>query len=272
MRKISIIVFFIVLSLQVNSSAQINPGAKEISLSHSTVALCDNVFSLYYNPAGLDQLMRKEVGIYYSPAPFELKQLSNTFIAYSHPFNFGTLAFGISQYGFKLYKENTFTVGYSARVIESIYTGLAITYNYLNIQNYGHTASITADLGLLIKMTEELKFGFAVSNITRSSYGKSKNQIPTSIQLGCAYSLPFSFTITGAFEKEITEEESIRFGIENNLVEYLSLRAGFATGTNSFSAGVGFNIVFVKFDYAVFNHLDLGYTHQASVIINIDEI
>ena len=67
----TIIIFYV---LTISAYSQYNPGAKQISLSNSDVALSDDVFSVFNNPAGLSQMHWREIGVYYSPAPFIVNQ------------------------------------------------------------------------------------------------------------------------------------------------------------------------------------------------------
>ena len=86
-----------------------NPGAKQIAMSNSDVALSDDVFSFFNNPAGLAQLDWRELGLYYSPAPFGLNELANGYIAYTEPLGFGSAGIGAMTYGFDLYRESKTT-------------------------------------------------------------------------------------------------------------------------------------------------------------------
>ena len=79
----------IIFCFSIATIAQYNPGARQISLANSDVALANDVFTLFNNPAGLSQINWREVGIYYSPAPFGLTELANGYVAYIEPFNFG---------------------------------------------------------------------------------------------------------------------------------------------------------------------------------------
>lgn len=47
------ILFFVPILLIANSYAQFNPGAKQISLSNSDVALSNDVFSVFNTPSGV---------------------------------------------------------------------------------------------------------------------------------------------------------------------------------------------------------------------------
>jgi len=49
---------------------------RQVALSNSDVAQCNDVFSLFNNPAGSSQLTG-ENWVIYSPAPFGLKELAN---------------------------------------------------------------------------------------------------------------------------------------------------------------------------------------------------
>ena len=112
---------------------QFNPGARQISLANSDVALANDVFSLFSNPAGLAQLNWREVGVYYSPAPFGLTELSNGYVAYHEPFNFGSLAVGGMTYGFELYRESKVLLGYSYNYDNIFFTGVTINYHTFSI-------------------------------------------------------------------------------------------------------------------------------------------
>ena len=47
--------FFVPILLFASSYGQFNPGARQISLSNSDVALSNDVFAVFNNPAGLSQ-------------------------------------------------------------------------------------------------------------------------------------------------------------------------------------------------------------------------
>lgn len=75
-------------------SAQILPGAKQIALSHADVAGSSDVFSVFNNPAGLSNISDTQIGIYYSPSPFGLKQLANGFCAFAKTLSLVPLQLG----------------------------------------------------------------------------------------------------------------------------------------------------------------------------------
>ncbi|MCZ7612634.1 MAG: hypothetical protein M5T52_03585 [Ignavibacteriaceae bacterium] len=129
----------LLIELTAITFAQYTPGARQISMANSDVALSNDVFSLFSNPAGLSQINWREVGIYYSPAPFGLTELSNGYIAYNEPFNFGSLSIGGMTYGFELYRESKVVLGYSYNYENILFAGISINYHNYSIQNYGNT-------------------------------------------------------------------------------------------------------------------------------------
>src|SRR5579862_1871021 len=63
-------------------------GARAAGMGEAVTAGSDDVYSLYYNPAGLAQLNRPELGAYYSRLFAGLSDGSNisqSFVGYGHP-------------------------------------------------------------------------------------------------------------------------------------------------------------------------------------------
>lgn len=249
---------------------QINPGAKQVSLSNSDLAKCGDVFALYNNPAGLSQIKWREIGIYYSPAPFGLSEMSNAFAAYSEPFSFGSIALGAMTYGFDLYRENKFTAGYSFNYQDKFLAGVSFNLHTVSIKNYGHASAFYINAGGIANLNNFLRWGFFLENINRASFGNDDNQIPVVFNTGFSYDVLKNLTLHLALEKDIIQNASVKFGLEYNLIKYLSLRTGFANEPSKFSAGIGINYSPFRFDYAVFTHQELGLTHQFGLILSFN--
>jgi len=251
-----------------NTFAQIEPGARQISLSHSDVALSNDVFSVFNNPSGLSQINWREVGIYYSPAPFGLTELANGYVAYLEPFDFGSVAIGGMTYGFDLYRESRIVLGYSYNYDDKFFAGLAINVHTFSIQNYGNTSAVYFNFGGLAYITNQVRWGFSISNLNRASIGNEDDQIPMVFSTGFSYDLLKTLSLNLGINKDIRYKPSVRFGIEYDIIKYLSLRAGFQNEPSQYSAGIGINYSIVNLDYALFTHQDLGLTHQAGIIIS----
>jgi hypothetical protein len=263
-------VFTLCLLLILNSIAytQYSPGARQISMANSDVALANDVFSLFNNPAGLSQLNWREVGIYYSPAPFGLTELSNGYVAYNEPFNFGSISIGGMTYGFELYRESKIVLGYSYNYENILFAGATVNYHSFSIQNYGSTSAIYFNIGGLVYILDELRWGFAVNNLNRASIADIDDQIPMILTTGFSYDILQNFSLNFSLEKDISFDPSVQFGIEYDIIEYISLRAGTSNDPSRFTAGLGINYSIFSLDYAFFTHQDLGLTHQAGILLS----
>lgn len=248
--------------------AQFNPGAKQISLANSDVALSNDVFALFNNPAGLSQINWREVGIYYSPAPFGLTELANGYIAFNEPFSFGSLSVGGMTYGFEIYRESKISAAYAYNYQNRFFVGASINFHTVSIQNYGNDNAFYLNIGGLAYLTNDFRFGFSFHNINRASFGNEDDQIPVILNSGISYDLIPTLTLNAAIEKDIKQKTSFMFGIDYDLIEYLSLRSGFSNEPSRFSAGIGINYSLISLDYAMFTHSDLGLTHQVGLIIS----
>jgi hypothetical protein len=267
--KYSLIYLFIIfLIVNPEIRAQMNPGARQISLSNSDIALANDAFALFSNPSGLSQLNWREVGIYYSPAPFGLSELANGYIAYLEPFNFGSIGIGGMTYGFELYRESKITAGYSYNYNNIFFIGLSANYHSFSIQNYGSTGVLYLNIGGLAYVIDNLRWGFAIDNLNRASLADADDQIPMVFNTGLSYNVIDDLSINLALEKDIRFVPSVKLGIDYDIIEYLSLRFGTSNEPSKFSAGVGINYSLFSLDYALFTHPDLGITHQAGIIIS----
>ena len=262
---ILLIVPFLIINV---SYSQFNPGAKQIALSNSDVALSNDVFSVFNNPAGLSQLNWREVGVYYSPAPFGLSELANGYVAYIEPFSFGSVALGGMTYGFDLYRESKIVLGYSYNYNDLFFAGVAFNYHSFSIQNYGSAGVFYINLGGLAYLTDKLRWGFSVSNINKATVAAEDDQIPMVFATGFSYDVIDNLNLNLALEKDIRFKPSVQFGVEYSIIKYLTLRTGFQNEPARYSAGIGINYSIINLDYALFTHQDLGLTHQVGVIIS----
>ncbi len=262
-----LLIFLIIVPFAINTYPQYNPGAKQAALAYSDAAQANDVFSLFNNPAGLAQMNWREIGIYYSPAPFGFSELANGFIAYNEPFSFGSIAAGAMTYGFELYRENRVTAGFSYNYENRFFAGVSLNYHSVSIKNYGNDGCFYIDLGGLLYLTDHLRWGFSVHNVNHATYGGYEDQVPFIFNSGASYDITDEFTLNAAVEKDIRYNASLMIGIDYDIIKYFSIRTGFSNEPSRYTAGIGIHYRFINLDYAVFTHTDLGITHQAGIIV-----
>ncbi len=207
-------------------------GARVSGLGQAYTAVADDVYSVYYNPAGLATLDRSEFGTTYSKLLTGLSDgsnPSNSFIAYAHPIEGGRKGtFGAGWNYFTvggLYRESQLMASYGrglfARTEPDRYY-LGGTLKYLNrsvggtaeaasgISNTGiatgtpdpvlqhaSKSNIDADLGFLWRVKPRWTAGLTIQHLMEPNVGFSDtDKLGRNVKLGGAYKTPFS-TLTG---------------------------------------------------------------------------
>ncbi len=248
---------------------QFDPGAKQIALAYSNTANDKDVFALFNNVACLAAIHSRQVGIYYSPAPFGMTELANSYLAYNEPTGIGTFALGGMNYGFELYREYKIVLGYSEYIFKNFSAGIALNYHAVSIKNYGKTSAVYLDAGIRLSFAEGFYLGFLIKNINRATFGGNDDQMPTLLRTGITYLPANIFSLNISIEKETMQNVVMLFGVDYAMAEFLTLRTGFSSEPAKFSGGIGINYSMLSLDYALFTHQDLGLTHQAGLIIHL---
>jgi hypothetical protein len=266
--KFIIVLFFVLFRVSYAQFELIDIGAKPISMGGAFTSLANNSNAVYYNPAGISQLPFREVSIFYSPAPFGLKELANGSINYVEPTKFGAFGLSAKTYGFELYKELTITATYSNNYKKKIFYGANVNFYNLKIQNYGSASTFGIDIGGLAYLTDFLRWGFAAFNLNRSKIGTQDDKLPQVYRTGISIQPRNELNFVLDVEKDTRYTTSVKAGVEYSLYDMIDLRAGIGTEPTRFSGGVGLYYSIFEIDYGFYNHQDLGLTHQGTITIN----
>jgi hypothetical protein len=175
-------------------------------------------------------------------------------------------------YGFDLYKESKVLLGFSYNFFNNFFLGIALNYHSVSIKNYGNTSVFYFNLGGLAYITPELRWGFFILNVNRASFVEEDDQIPMILNSGLSYNLIPDLSLNIAIEKDIRYPASLRMGIDYYIINNFSIRTGFSNQLAGYSAGIGINYSFISLDYAIYNHPDLGLTHQAGILVSFRDI
>ena len=174
-------------------------------------------------------------------------------------------------YGFKLYRESRFVLGFSYKYLKNFYFGLTLNYQTVSILNYGSSNTIFFSIGALAYISKKVRWGFSLQNLNRASYENTEDQIPVIIRTGFSYDLINNLSVNLSVEKDIKYNPNFHFGIDYKIIKYISLRTGFSNEPSRYSAGIGIHYSTFNLGYSIFTHQDLGLTHQFGVIINLGE-
>ena len=262
---------------------KIGVGARPLALGEAYVALADDISAIYWNPAGLAQLERPEVGFTYNRW---FEDIGYHFFGYSHPIDDSVLAFSIYYLGggdiegsddggiptgnVSAY-DLALAFSYSRRLIEGLSGGL--NFKFIREKLSDEVASAFAfDLGALYKTgIDNLDVGLNIQNVgTRIKFIKESASLPLNFKLGLAYKLfPANLLIlTLDFNQLVNEGSYFGLGAECWIKDYIAVRVGGKFDPDikdRIRFGLGLRRKNLRLDYAYTPHKILGDTHQFSV-------
>jgi hypothetical protein len=232
---------------------QTEGGARARAMGNAFVGLADDVWAIQYNPAGLARVSSLEFSGFYSPQPFGLAELRLMALAAAYPTSVGTFGVAARRFGFELYRETSFSIGY-AREIGGVFAGLNVNYHSVAIERYGSAETFALDAGVLVPVVESLRFGIAARNVSAAAIGESRERLPQTFTAGLAYSPIENADMAFDYQKEPGFVASPRGGIEYWIIREVVLRLGFSDQPSSYTAGLGLRYMFVQFDYGFATH------------------
>jgi hypothetical protein len=104
-------------------------------------------------------------------------------------------------------------------------------------------------------------------NLNAPTIGAARERIPQQFSAGLAYKPIPSMNILADYRKETGFDASPRLGFEYWMIEWVALRCGVSGEPSRSSGGMGFRFSFVRIDYALSHHQDLGWSHQGSLTL-----
>ncbi len=256
------------------------PSARFSAMGGSGVAVANDVWAAFYNPAGLSRVEHLRVGSSYLRlfnAPF----FTSIFGATAYPLakNFGTVSlgfeyFGVNYEGNQISGEYTIQLSHGFFLLKDIHSSLAIGYSVkgyywalgrsLEYGNLGSAATLGLDVGLQAAIYGRTYIGVYLMNVNTPKIGAyTKFDLPQRVVVGMAYE-PYDGVVTSLDLNRVigTDHVQVWGGAEFNLFRNLFLRFGGTTNPNRFSFGIGLYVAQIRLDYALITHNELGETHQ----------
>lgn len=264
---VSIIITFFSLSL--TAQGWMSQGARSGALANNGVTFTD-VFAYHHNPGALGYLEKGTVGLSYE-ARYAIKELQSQGFAVAVPLKVGVISAGGQFYGYDAYRTTRAGIGYSMKLVESISAGVQINYLGMSLgsSHYGRKDGVSAEFGALAKITDEVRIGFSVVNITRAKLSDYKNErFGTLLRLGVSYKVIDELTIMGEIEQEVTFGPRFRFGLEYQPIDMLYIRAGVQGAPMDLAFGFGLNIKRFKLDLSTQYNQVLGWTPAISLLVD----
>lgn len=196
----------------------IGTGARPMALGNAYTAIADDVNALYYNPAGLINLKRKELSATYGLLYMGLgdkSKINNSYVAYGQTITekIGAMGFSWQQLTLTdLYSERTLTLGYARKMTPSMSFGInfkQLYHEYTSpegrtdnnaITDLGQSdpvfsqgnskSNISLDFGYLFRPWRNYSFGMMFQNINEPNMAISETDhdpLRMTIRGGFAY-------------------------------------------------------------------------------------
>lgn len=265
--------FFILLVLSIVLNANLfaqegKPiiGAKSTALGGQSTTLKD-VFAVVNNPAGITTLEGVNVGVY-AENRFLIEGLNLFGVSAVIPTQNSAFGLGGTYFGNAAYSESYLTLAYSRLLFDNF--SLAVDFDYFNlsIEEFGTSSAFTFGLGFLYSPSKNIDIGAHIHNPIRTQItSDEKDNLPSIVKIGLAYHPEDEgFTLLGEVEKDIDRSAILKFGIDYQLIDKLSLRAGISTNPAYSSFGLGLNLGKIVLDFANRFHPVLGYSPHVSLI------
>ncbi len=290
-----VFMFFILLFLTQSAMSannglaflKIDVDGRAAALGGAYSALSEDATAVFWNPAGLANSKGKSLVLMHNEWLADITQEFAALQFYQGKHNFALALNLINIPGIEI-RGNTptenpdgvvnainlsATISYATTIFENWQIGGS--FKYLHEKYFMAAANGWAvDLGLQKRFGENIRTGLTIQNLgSMQPLLNISTPLPALARAGIAYSLPFPFLgrrplITGDLQYVFGEEALGRFGLEFGFQQYLALRVGYVTGSDSqnFTTGLGleYNGYHLDYTYAPFNY-DLGNSHRISL-------
>ncbi|MFW6157516.1 MAG: hypothetical protein ACOC4S_01605 [Balneolaceae bacterium] len=213
-------------------------GARAVALGQTSVALAASEWALFANPSILEA--GRSSAAFYGFRYYGFAEITDMAAVVNHATGIGMFAAGVHRYGFDLFNESRYRLGYKYHTGDFHY-GAALTYHHV-VQGggYGSVGAVGVDLGLAVAIGEQLWFGARTTNVNRPRYGNVEEDLPRDLAIGMSYDAGEKVIIISELVKDVRFPVSYRGGIEVTIMNGLTGRAGITTEPVTFSMGFGY--------------------------------
>lgn len=271
------------------SFLKLGSGARTIGLGDAFTAVSGDISSISYNPAGLANIKKNEMGFTRSEL---VDGVNYNSLCYSKPAVNGVFGLGINYLsqssieGRGANREVTGKFGASDTAINLAYgrklsarSGLGLNLKYITSRISDEYASGWAiDVGWQYKaLIKGLSIGLAMQNLgPKMKFMDEGSALPLTARAGMGYMVLDNILLSFDVNRQVNDKKTVfSFGSEYALFSSLFIRAGYLknavsggsilAANDGFKAGFGFKLSSFNLDYAVTPFGDIGRAHTVSL-------
>ncbi len=283
-------------------------GARALAMGGAYVTVADDPFSLYWNPATLENVQSMSLGFYHTGLEGGTQY---DYLSYVYPtISFGTFSAGIlrlgvgdiesrasdgAKFGTQDYSRTLYMVGYGKYLFNWLSIGATAKIENINTPGYFDTgayseSAVGGDFGLLVKsplsntLLRNWLLGFNYQNAVQRSVQlvEEKESSPRNFRFGLSrkfYIGDSNNHLLFAYELDNTEAKHVpnytHFGGEFGFKEMLMLRLGYNkrgdyTDGYGMTYGLGIRYTGFQLDYSYWSGVDAFFTGSHRVSITAD--
>lgn len=238
---------------------KIDTGNRAIGMGGAYAGVADDIVCLYYNPAGISPIDRREIYFMYRQWVFKTDYGS---FSYAQPIkDYVSIGFSVIYYQLPEVEEVD-SLGFSTgdmlsgnnyavflTLARDIYADFSIGVNvkYLNQKIIdSENKSIVLDLGVQKEIyktpSDGMVLGVAVQNWNFKTKVDYANPVPINIKTGVEYTAYKNFKLNFDINKPIEQGFRYNIGAEYIIWKFFLLRGGYKIGYDLESFSVGFGI------------------------------
>ncbi|KKL20717.1 hypothetical protein LCGC14_2452660 [marine sediment metagenome] len=259
---------------------KIGVGARAAAMGDAFTVIVDDSTSLYWNPAGLAKIEKRQLSATYN---MWFAGINQGYLGMGFPLSGkGIVAGGVNYVDMGDFDgrdeagnpTGTFTasalnyqLGYANRLGEKLVWGISAGLVQDTIVD-DTKSTYAANLGLIFKSSKSLSLGLALQNIGGQL---GSDPLPFVAKVGMAYTWK-SLLLALDIASPTDNDTYFCAGIEWWVWDGLALRAGYKTNQDigeGLTAGLGFKKGKIRFDYAYVPYGELGSTHRISLGMDV---
>lgn len=205
----------------------------------------------------------------YGEKRFLLDDLSLLQIGLVLPVQGGAFGLQASSFGSAAYSENKLGLAYGRHLGSKVALGVLFKYEHFTISGYGNRGTVSAAMGLLLHLSENVIAGLHVYNPTGSRLGRLKEApLPQRFSAGLGYTPYDALYISTTIVKEMYQPLSLQAGLQYRVLNQLQVTAGVATATSAVYFGAGYTKASLTIDAVAGWHPHLGISPGLMVTYN----
>lgn len=272
------------------SFLKLGVGARPTGMGEAFTSISGDIFSLYWNPAGVARHTGSEFAFMHNQW-FQDVSLEYAAFCFDYMKNVFGLSLTLSQVAnlerregptenpISYFDEHDLSLGFSwsGRINDKLDLGISTKFLYEKI-DFSSATGLGFDLGGIYQLRTNIQLGGAILNLgSKMKFEQENFNLPTRYKIGAAYlghekHFNGDFILSMDLVKPNDNDLKVHLGGEYTYKEKFTLRSGYQIGYDdkNISLGLGLKIKKYVIDYAfVPFSSDLGNSHRISVNLKL---